>query len=310
MTDGRSILIIANPIAGRGHGLRTADAASAELRACGLEVVVRHTRERGDAERLTREACVDRDGRPHCIVSCGGDGTMQEVAHALASARRSLGDACPVMGLAPAGRCNDFSRALGVSTSLSIIVDVITRGRPQAVDLGRVNDRCFCTVATVGVDAEVASFVDAMSLPLTGTPAYLYGAICVMARYRSRNLRITGDFGEIEEPIFLASSANTASYGGAITIAPDAVPTDGQLDLCVIRSVSRLRSLALIPAVLAGRHRAFPEVRFIRTTRLTIDADEPLELWADGERIAQTPATIEIAPDAVRVLVRPEFTAT
>lgn len=310
MTDGRSILIIVNPIAGRGHGLRTADVASAELRARGMEVVVRHTRGRGDAERLTREACVDQDGRPDCIVGCGGDGTMQEVAHALASATSSLGDACPVMGLAPAGRCNDFSRALGVSTNPSVIVDVITRGRTQAVDLGRVNDRCFCTVATVGVDAEVTSFVDAMRLPLTGTLAYLYGAICVLARYRPRNLRIAGDFGEIEEPIFLASSANTASYGGAIKIAPDAVPTDGQLDLCVIKSVSRLRALALLPAVLAGRHRSFPEVRFIRTKRLTIDADEPLALWADGERIAQTPATIEVVPDAVRVLVRRDLIAT
>ena len=117
-------------------------------------------------------------------------------------------------------------------------------------------------------------------------------------------LRITGDFGAIERPLFLASSANTSSYGGSIRIAPDAVPTDGQLDLCVIEAVSRLRALTLIPKILAGRHRTLPEVQFIRSRQVRIDADEPLELWADGERIACTPALVQAVPDAIRVMLR------
>ncbi len=121
--------------------------------------------------------------------------------------------------------------------------------------------------------------------------------------------KITGDFGVIEQPIFLASTANTSSYGGAIKIAPRATPTDGQLDLCVIEAVSRLRALTLLPTVLAGRHCSQPEVRFIQTTRLTIDATEPLDLWADGERLGHTPATIEVAPGAIRVMLPTGSTA-
>lgn len=350
MPADRSILIIANRTAGRGRGDRTATAVADILRARGVDVTDEQTAGRGDAEQIAREAIADRSQSYDCIVACGGDGTIQEVANALASAHASAshdadaGTSCdsrartnattipsrrlqpardyknelahpddstdservahgPVMGLAPAGRCNDFARALGISTKPEAIAEALMEGVARRVDLGKVNGRYFCTVATVGIDAEVSSFVDSMRMPLTGTVAYLYGAIRVLARYQPRTLRITGDFGVIEHPVFIASSANTSSYGGSIPIAPDAVPTDGQLDLCVIRHISRLRAFTLVPTVLAGRHGRLPETQFIRTNRLEIDADRPLQLWADGELIAHTPATIEVVPGAVRVML-------
>jgi len=304
MSASRSILIVVNPTSGRGRGHRLATRVTELLKARGVDVSIRHTSKRGDAERIAREVATDGSRRYGCVVACGGDGTIQEVANALASAPASGADDWrPALGLAPAGRCNDFARALGISKRPDAIAEALASGTPQPIDLGRVNGRYFCTVATVGIDAEVTSFVDSMRTPLTGTIAYLYGALRVLARYQPRTLRITGDFGVIEQPVFVASSANTSSYGGAIPIAPDAVPTDGQLDLCVIRHVSRLRALSLIPTVLAGRHGSLPETRFVRAQRLEVDADEPVQLWADGESIASTPATIEAAPGAVQVML-------
>ena len=237
-----------------------------------------------------------------CIVACGGDGIVQEIANALADARPSLGYVCPALGLAPVGRCNDFARAFEIPTDPAMIADVLLTGRPTPTDLGRVNGRYFCTVATAGVDAEVSSFVDTMRMPLRGTLAYLYGAVRVLIRYRPYDMTITGDFGVIEGPMLLASTANTSCYGGAIRIAPDADPADGLLDLCVIDRVTRLRAIALIPALLAGKHGRCPAVHFLRTQRLTIESRHPLELWADGERIARTPAIIEVVPAAIRLL--------
>ena len=303
MPEHRSILIVVNPISGRGRGSRTARAVAEILGPRNAEVAVRETTRVGDAEKITREAAGSGDSSPTCVVACGGDGTLQEVAHALATLNDSLGDACPAMGLAPAGRCNDFARGLGISSDPAAIADVLLAGTPRAVDLGRVNGRHFCTVATMGVDAEVSSFVDRMKMPLRGTAAYIYGALWVLSRYRPRRVRITGDFGTIEQPVFLASSANTSSYGGAIEIVPGADPTEGWLDLCLIDRVSRIRAFAILWAVLSGRHRHRKEVRFIRTRRLRIEADEQLEVWADGERIAHTPVDIEVVPKAVRVLL-------
>ena len=296
MSTIRSILIVVNPTSGRGRGARTTRALTEQLRAAGVTVTVRETQRTGDAEAISRET-VAADDRPDCIVACGGDGTIQEVANALAATGGGS-----TMGLAPAGRCNDFARVLGISKDPTKIVEVLTGGEVRRIDLGRVNGRFFCTVVTIGVDAEVSQFVDTMRMPLAGTAAYLYGAFRVLLTYRPRTLRITGDFGVIHRPVFLASSANTSSYGGAIPIVPGASPVDGQLDVCVIDHVSWWRMLTLVPAVLRGRHRGAPEVRFLKARKFEIDATETLTLWADGERIAQTPATIEVVPGALKLM--------
>ncbi len=304
MADARTYQIVANPTSGRGRARRTALAISDDLRRRGHSVTVRHTERTGDAGAFARKACESAQGAPACIVACGGDGTIQEIAHVLAVLRKQGRPDLPALGLAPAGRCNDFARALGISRDPAGIAEILAVGTSIPVDLGCVNGRHFCTVATVGIDAEISRFVDEMHMPLTGTPAYLYGALRVLLRYKPRGLRIEGEFGVIDEPVFLASTANTSSYGGAVPIAPGASPCDGVLDLCVIAFTSKRRALRLIPSVLRGTHPARPEVRIERTRRLRIDAPRPLELWADGEHIADTPAHIEVVPQAVRVVVR------
>ena len=183
MADRRHMMIIVNPASARGGASRTAAAVSADLRSRGFDGDVKQTARSGDAERITRDACESGTDRPDGIVACGGDGTIQEISHALALVGPELGAACPPLGLAPAGRCNDFARALGVKPDPAMIADTLALAEPTPIDLGRVNERYFCTVATLGVDAEVSSYVDSMRVPLTGTVAYLYGAIRVLIRY-------------------------------------------------------------------------------------------------------------------------------
>lgn len=296
-------LIIANPTSGRGRGARTLKRIAATLRTSNVEVLIEKTEAQGHAEALTRRHIGNRSNRPRCIVACGGDGTIQEVAHALTELRSEPSDAVPILGLAPAGRCNDFARALGISKDPKDIARVLLGGASKPIDLGRVNGQCFCTILTVGADAEVSEFVDARNLSIKGTLAYLYGAIRVLMKYKALVPRIEGDFGVLEQPVFVASTANTSMYGGGIPIAPRATPYDGLLDLCIIDAVSRRRVLSLLPRVLRGRHGSAPEVRFFRTSRLSIKTEKPMALWADGERIGTTPAEIDVLCNAIRVMV-------
>lgn len=310
MADPR-VLIIANPTSGKGRGARTGEAVHGLLQSRGIYSRISYTQSAGDAERITRKACgggetCDPDTTPGTIVACGGDGTIQQVAATLAELRAAGDKHVPVLGLAPAGRCNDFARALGITRDPEAIADVLSGGVRTPLDLGRVNGRYFCTVATLGIDAEVTAFVDTMRMPLRGTLAYLYGAIRMLFRYRAKTVRIEGDFGVIERTVFLASTANTASYGGAIPIAPNATPTDGILDLCVIDRVSRIRALLLIPVVMRGKHLGRPGITLLRSRKLRIVSQEsqgPIDLWADGERIGQTPVTIEAVAGAIDVLL-------
>ena len=294
-------LIVTNPASGRGRATATLETVIVHLRRAGSKLEVCETTQRGEAEAAIRESC-RAVTPPDVVVACGGDGTVQEVAATLAVIRREMGDSCPSMGLAPTGRCNDFARAMGITPDAEAIAQALLRGEPQLVDLGRANGRYFCTVAALGVDADVSSYVDAMKLPLRGTPAYVVGALRVLAQYKPRWMRIEGDFGVIERELFMASTANTPVYGGNMRIVPHADPADGLLDLCLIDPVSRLKAFTLLPKVMAGKHVDMPIVQFHRSRFLKITAEPIMEMWADGERLTHTTVSIEVVPKAIRVL--------
>ncbi len=303
MASHTSFLMVVNPRSGRNRRHQTAQQVHHQLKQRGCNVFVVETQAKGDAQRVVSQRCSDVDQCPSCVVACGGDGTVQEVAHTLAVLAAQNDIKPPVLGLAPAGRCNDFAKFLGVSTKASRIVDILLSGKPMDVDLGLANGRHFCTVATAGIDADISSFVDHMKMPLRGTAAYLYGALRVLMIYKPFKLRLEGDFGVAEREVFLASTANTSTYGGAIPIVPHADVTDGLIDMCVIDYQSKLRVSMLVPAIIAGKHTRRKGVTFYKSKRFQLDADRPIEIWADGEPIATTPVTLEVVPKAITVMV-------
>lgn len=297
----KRFLIITNPASGKGRVSTLFDDVLRELRRGGANIDLCETKQKGSAEAAIRVAC-RAVNPPDCVAVSGGDGTVQEVAASLAVIRLEMGNACPAMGLIPTGRCNDFARAVGIKRDVGVVVDALLRGTPRPFDLGRANGRYFCTVAALGVDAEVSSYVDAKKLPIRGTAAYLVGALAVLSRYQPHHMRIEGEFGIVERDLFMVSSANTPIYGGNMRIVPHADPADGFLDICLIDPVSRLKAFTLLPKVMSGKHVDLPNVHFLRSKRFTISADPPLQMWADGELIARTSVTLEAAHEALRVL--------
>ncbi|GMU37383.1 MAG: diacylglycerol kinase family lipid kinase [Phycisphaerae bacterium] len=301
-----STVIIANPVSGRRRaGLAQAPAEQVRAVVAGAQGAcdLAYTKGPADAERLVREYVTGEGGRVRRVIACGGDGTIQQVARALAELSPSLGADAPALGVIPAGRCNDLARALRIPLDVTLAARVLTAGREAALDLAAVNGRTYCTVATMGFDAAVSRFVDRMRMPLKGTPAYLYGALRVLARYHAPHMTLEGDFGRRQGRIFMISTANTSSYGGAIPIAPDARPDDGVLDICIIEHRPLPEIVATLISAVRGRHAGRRGVELLRTRELRIQTDRACELWADGESIAEAPATIRVLPAAIRVVL-------
>ena len=292
--------VIANPVAGRGKAAKGARLLARTLEESGQKASLLMTEARGDAERLTRKALEAGATR---VVACGGDGTVHEVVNGLMSGQNGSGSV--PMGILPYGRCNDLCYALGLPKKAASGVDGLMDSGIRSIDLGRIGDRYFATIATLGFDSEVSEYVDRGRHPyfLRGAAAYLYAAIVKLVQYRYPDVTLRGDFGEYSGPIFLAATGNTPRYGGRMRIAPSASLDDGELDICLVRPTSKLEILRMIPKTFSGRHVGHPAVSLERTHRLEIESEEPLWVWADGERVAQTPATIEVVPGALPVMV-------
>ena len=95
---------------------------------------------------------------------------------------------------------------------------------------------------------------------------------------------------------------NAQSYGGGMRITPQARLDDGRLDVCFVRRVNKARLLRLFPTVFSGKHLAIKEVEYFQAERARVETESPLDVYADGEFICQTPVEMTVAPKAMRVL--------
>lgn len=290
-------LLIANPISGKGKSKVIAEKAYHQLTSSGRRGRLTLTTQRGDANRLAQEAI---QNGCRWLIACGGDGTIHEVVNAIATKPEVT------LGLIPCGRGNDFARAIGIPKNPDQAIQVLLNGKPFKVDVGRIGDMYFDTIATCGYDAEVSRRASEASVPFSGTTTYVYTAITTLFSYNTPTARLEGDFGVYEGDILLAATGITPHYGGGFKIVPNAVMNDGLLDVCIIKPVSRLTVLRMLIKLFWGGHTSHPAVSIQRTKSLTIQTEPPSLLYADGEKVGYTPATVELVECGLTVLVPAE----
>ena len=256
-------------------------------------------------------------GQADVILLFGGDGTIHR--HLSQLVRLGL----PVL-IVPAGSGNDFARALG----LRRVRDSLTawrrfrdrRDNVRAVDLGVISptgvgespsphepEHYFCAVTGVGLDSEVARLANGLPRWLRGHGGYAISLVPTIFRFSPLPMKIlvsdeSGWKTRSDQPTILAAFANSSTYGGGMKIAPRAKVDDGQLDVCVVGSIDPFKLFCMFPTIYFGRHLSIREVAYFQATRLRVETDTPLDVYADGEYICQTPIEVSIAPLAMKVL--------
>jgi diacylglycerol kinase (ATP) len=290
----RAIALIVNPAAGagraRGAGLR----AAAALREGGAMVTVHTTSGPGDAAVLARRAVAQGAA---VVAVCGGDGTIHEVARALAGTGRP-------MGLIPSGRGNDLAAVLRIPKDAAAAARLVVTGEPIRIDLGTANGTPFCTVAAIGLDAEVARRTRAGVWRHAGRAGYVAAGVVTLASFRPPRLRVTGDSVTRAGRYLLCAVSNTGQYGGGVRIAPGSSVDDGLLDCCLVAAIPLWRALRLVPEVVRGTHGRHAEVEMLRARAFGVETDRPLPLMLDGEPAGTTPVRFGVEPGALTVIVQ------
>ena len=105
------------------------------------------------------------------------------------------------------------------------------------------------------------------------------------------------------EQTILAAFANASAYGGGMKIAPHAQLDDGKLDVCIVRAMSRAKLFCLFPTVYFGKHLGFREVEYSQTETARLETESPIDVYADGEYVCQTPVEFNVARNALKVVV-------
>ena len=237
---------------------------------------VARTERPGHAVALAAQAA--RDGA-RCVIAVGGDGTVHEVANGLLSA-----GADAALGVVPIGSGNDFAKLLGVyrHDPARAVARLVT-ATPRRFDAGRVLDEWFVNSMGFGFGPAVVRTRNAMP-GLRGFLSYLVPVLRTFATFRPPLLDVrAGRFAE-RGVMMMVEVCNGTTAGGSYRFAPEGDPTDGKVDVCLIRRVSLPRFLLAIPRVMRGTHAGMREVALVRTDKLVICSLEgPLLLHLDGE---------------------------
>lgn len=225
-----------------------------------------------------------------------GDGTIHEAVNGLTGTGAKL---CVI----PGGRGNDLARTMRIPRDGRGAASLLWGGRVQPMDLGLANGEYFFNVGGVGFDAEVAAAVNRGRIFINGTITYIVYVLKLLPTYRPVAARFTLDGQSWSQKLFLAAVGNGQYLGGGMKLAPHADPNDGLFDVVVAGDLSKPEALRALSRVYSGRHVELPTVTSYRGRVLTIEAERPLHLEADGEVIGTVPVKFEVAPGALSILV-------
>ncbi len=286
MSERKALLILHGKQA-LNEAVRTAVQRRRDL---GWELAVRLTWEAGDARRLVDEALA---AGYRYLIAGGGDGTLRDIAEAMA-----LADPSASLVLLPLGTANDFARAAGVPLEPDAALALLDVP-PRAIDLGEVGGQLFLNMATGGFGSQVTANTSEDLKKVLGGAAYLFTGL-------SRFSELHAAYGELQGPGFhwrgellALGIGNGRQAGGGHELCPQALADDGLLDISILPApqevVSTLRDL------MAGGWGI--ENLFVRARLpwVEIKAAEGLDINLDGEPLQGESLRFVVRPQALRV---------
>jgi YegS/Rv2252/BmrU family lipid kinase len=286
----RAVRLIVNPSAGAGRAARLLPDVEAALRSHGIAFRVDRTTSIEHARELAREA---REAG-EIAAAMGGDGLAGAVA-------QEIHGTDALMAVVPGGRGNDLARKLGIGHDPVAAVDLIAAGRERRIDVAEAGGRIYVGILSAGFDSDVNEIANNTRLPL-GTLVYLYGALRALARWKPARWHVTVDGTEHEFSGYAVAVANSGVFGGGMWLVPDAQIDDGLLDVAFTTAQPKLEYLRGLTRVFKGTHVGQPGFELTQGREITFRADRAFTAYADGDPIADLPATVRVKPGALRVI--------
>jgi diacylglycerol kinase (ATP) len=244
------------------------------------------------------------------VVAVGGDGTVHEVVNGLMQVPP---EKRPQLGVVPMGSGNDFAHNAGIQARAELAMRQVFIGQPRLVDLFVVEDergRREYVDNTFGIGFDATVTIRSRRIPLVrGFLIYLISVIqTILLNHDAPHMQVQTEAENWAEDTLMLVLCNGPREGGGFFISPAARVDDGCLDYVGIRRVSRPMMFRLLPEVMKGTHGRFAAVRMGRFKQLTLQANRPLYIHADGEIFAGFGTDVrrirvELLPQALEMLV-------
>lgn len=312
---------IVNPIAGNDNQEKIFSRIKSTFRLIDDEMIIEETKHPSDAKEIAARVAKEY-GSDCVVVSCGGDGTVHEIANGL------CGTDTPLMVL-PFGTGNDFAKKLYGTKKLDVLSIIEAFGlydeQPKyeikPIDLIDYNGEKGINVMSFGLDTRVETIGKeiATKYPFLGHQAYNIAILPVLTQPIHYNISFeldcvnkeTGEeytYSENNKDYALFALCNASYYGGGFCPAPNSVLDDGLLDFAVVNGMSLKRAIPLVPKYSKGtaNEQSDPDVfknGFVKSGRIWMEDGSPLLGNCDGENFNYSTLNFKVLPKALKICV-------
>lgn len=288
-----SIAVIANPLAGRGRGEKTAYLTERILTEKNIDYELIFTESPGHAIDLARRAAEKHE----VVAALGGDGTIREVLAGTYDNTRTT------LGIIPAGTGNDYARGLGIPRQTAAAINVLLEQDTDMLDIGFFGPHIFGVLASIGFPVDVIEYVNnRRDSRIKGKPAFLSAVAATVRNLKSFPVEIDIDGKHIQRDIVGLFVMNMPYGGGGMKFTPDAHYNCGQFDVLIIGEISRLDLAVTLPKIYSGRHTTHPAIKILRGREINVNGAS-LPIMLDGDIFPAASLHTRLAPQKMKVVM-------
>lgn len=299
--------IVINPSASSGRGMKIWKEVQKDLDARGVSYRKHVLNAPGEATLLVRDLTENLTEDCHLLV-LGGDGTLNEVLNGIADFKHTI------LSCIRTGSGNDFAGNMGIEKDAKKALEqLLDRPMEAALDYGviRADDhepRRFLISCGAGYDADICVEVSKSRLKKAlnkiglGKLVYvMIGIKQIFTRCDAKALLYLDDREPIRvDKLFFAVGMQHACEGGGVPFCPEADPTDGLLDVCLVHDMPKWKLILAVAAVYLKKHLLFRNIHCYRCRTMRLVSENPQWIHLDGETPYQAREILWVSKGKVR----------
>ena len=239
------------------------------------------------------------------VIAAGGDGTINEVVEGMVHS--------PVpLAILPAGTANVLAMEMKLGSRLERVAERLAECRPYRIPVGRLTcdggrvTRHFMLMAGVGLDAHIVYNVNGAIKNRVGKLAYWFAGWSLLGK-RLEHFDVHMNGNRYEGSFALITKVR--NYGGDFEIARSVNLLDEEFEVVLLEGRSTLRYVKYFAGMMLNRLSGMKGATVLRSDRVVLKHpnDARIYLQIDGEFAGHLPAEVRIVPDALTLMIPPEY---
>lgn len=294
----KKILMVYNPTSGEGTINDKLEAIVNLHKEEGYDLVQREINSDSDLDKVLLEM---NDEYSYIIVA-GGDGTVNSMVNALIRLNIDI-----PLGVIPSGTANDFASHLGMPTDVLEACKRILDTSPKKIDIGKINDKYFMNVASMGLFTDVSQKTNQSLKNTIGKIAYFLKGIQEIPNFKKIPIKIKSKEYSYEGEVFVILVFNGNS-AGSMDIAYNADMSDGKLDVIILNPESLLEVFPLLMKLMMKKNlEDSMGLTYFQTDELILETEmKDVTTDIDGEYGPELPLKIQCIKERLEILGIPD----